>query len=374
VTAAPLIRRALAVTCAVMVGALGVGTAQAAAPPATPLAQPQALPTIAVTAATTSPARTFQGCGAPGSGSIPTTGCVIVLNRTRGWTKPGEPTYVGGFEIQAARNSATTTGGSHGWIPTNTQSAQNRNAAAPLITQGAWAGAFCRTAYSRCQINTWWRIAGGSPLADAVRTRGGETELSAWEWTRASGTANQGRSEGNAFVLLQRQELITRTQNGRYDAVARNRTVRLKVINRVENQRLALERAHNTASAVEDLRARLPQSVNAFGQDNGSRVLAPQLEDQPRSAGRGEYGYVTRTEGDVYIDVPYVWEGSTIGGRVIRPNGCTAVVHIHLRSGATNHDNRLNSVEVTCRNAPRHTISVSATDPFSALVTVTFFD
>lgn len=310
----------------------------------------------------------FSGCGARGSGAIPTTGCVIVLNRTRGWLAPGDPTFSGGFTFTGSRITAVVTGGSFGWIGTNTQSATA--ASAPVVGPRSWAGGFCRTGFSNCSVRTEWSIGGATPVEAAIRLRQGDTLLVANEHTRRSGASNTGDSTGNGWVSLTQAHLITGSQNGRYDAVASNYTVRVTVKNRVRDQRLQLGTVANTNTAVEDTRARMPQSQNGFGWPNGSLVLAPQVGNNALSAGRGEYGFVTRVANDVLFRLPFVWTG--IPG--IDPNGNTANVSIDFVAGALRHDNDRSTCGVLGSNAPLCRIHIDAADANGAHITVTFYD
>jgi hypothetical protein len=321
----------------------------------------------------------FTGCGQAGSRAIATTACIIVLNRTRGWVGPGEPTFSGGYRLSGSAISGAVHGGSRSWIATNTRDAEG-TFPAPLIdplvpvngSPGIWAGARCRTAFSTCTIRSEWRIGAATPnvLESLIRLRGGDTALLAELRTRASGTTNTEEVRGNPWVSLTSTRARNSTSNGRVDAVARNYTVRVTVVNRVRDQALLSGDINPTGTAIEDRRARSPQNQNGYGFSNGSDLLAPMVRRDPLSAGVGEYGFVTRVSGQVQFVLPFTW----IGSPGIDANGNTATVSIDLEAGAARHDDDRSTCRVTGSFGPSCSITVSTSDNDGARVRVEFYE
>jgi hypothetical protein len=308
----------------------------------------------------------FANCGQ--SDRIATSGCVIVLNLTRGWVRPGPPTYTGGLVLRAVRREAYTVGGSSRWREGVTEPLLDPRVPSPTV----WGGASCRTAWSACRVTTWWTFGAAvapRPLEEAILLRGGNREFTALQRTRPSGTANQCETADNDWIALSQRRNITRTQNGRCDVEARNYVVWVQVSNLVRDQRLGFVQQNNTTTAVEDPGARLPQTVDEFGQVNGSLVLAPRVGGRPKSGGRGEYGYVTRVSGAVRFDMVFNWLGSP----GIEANGNRATVQVNFaRSGNKVTDSSTCSVSGSF--APVCRIRVSATDSNAATVTIDFED
>lgn len=310
---------------------------------------------------------TFAGCGA--RDGIPTTGCVIVRNHTRGWTGPGVPRFAGGFVLRATGRTALTTGGSNGWVQPMQQQTRRSAAAEPVLNPGigtVWAGAWCRTAAARCKIITRWTIGAAipRPFEAAIRQRNGDGEFVAQMRTSGSGTSNRGDVTGTSWVALTPDLSSTRGQNARMLVTATNYTVRVVVRNRVRDQQLQFNPRPNTTSAVEIVSARLPQSLNRANLMNGSLVLAPMVNNTP---GEGEYGYITRVNGRVEFRMEFEWIGSSgvpaIGNRADVTVGFDPAAPNLVNSGTCN---------VAGSFAPTCSVNLTATTSDGASVDIIF--
>jgi hypothetical protein len=316
----------------------------------------------------------FRGCGS--SDGIPTTGCVIVRNHTRGWTEPGEPGHAGGLVLSATRRAALTTGGSNGWVQPMVQRTRGSSSTNPVLDRKAttnglrhvWAGGWCRTAAARCQISTWWTIGATNPrnFEEAIRQRGGEAELYAQMRTAPAGSANTGAVTGNPWVSLIASGPSSRGQNARMNVTATNYTVGVTVRNRVRDQRLQFNRRPDTTSAVEVTKARLPQSQNGANLMNGSLVLAQMVGNTP---GRGKYGYITHVAGRVQIRMEFEW----IGSPGVTPNGNRAEVTIDFTPGTLSLTDN-GTCTVTGSFAPTCRVNLSASTLTHAAVDIVFED